>query len=76
VEDDFIHGKTTVESNHMRKKTPEEIELDNFLDKKRTADKRWDNIMKNLQNEEKVPFSVISQSINECNWADYALMQK
>jgi hypothetical protein len=60
----------------LKKKPPIEREKEYFLNKKKKAYQEWDAIMEKLQKGETVSFSVIAQSMNECNTADYALMVK
>lgn len=60
----------------MRKKTPKESEKQNLLSKKSNADQKWDDLFERMNQGEKVDRFVIAQVMNECNWADYGLMER
>lgn len=60
----------------MIKRSSLQIEKENFLHKKKTADQRWDDLIDKVNKGIKIEYYVIAQAMNECNWADYALLQK
>lgn len=58
------------------KKNSKEREKENLIDKKRNADQKWEELFNRITNGEKIDQKQIAQVMGECNWADYALMQR
>jgi hypothetical protein len=61
---------------NKRKKSPKQSEKESLLDKKRTADRKWDELLRKLEAGEKVDHCMLAQSMSECNWADYGLIER
>jgi hypothetical protein len=61
---------------NKRKKSPKESEKENLLDKKKSADRKWDELLRKLKEGEKIDQQQISQIMDECNWADSGLIKR
>lgn len=59
-----------------RRKSPKDREKENLLNKKKTADRKWDELFTNIQKGNKLDPYYLSQIMDECNWADYALIER
>ena len=60
----------------MRRKSIREAEIENLLCRKKTSEDRWNRLMLDLNSGVKVDQSMIVHAMEQCNWADLALLQK
>lgn len=58
------------------KKSPLQKEEDNILGRKKSADYQWDSLIERIRNGEKIDHQVLAYAMDECNMADYGLIQR